>query len=337
MTVTPASPAAHRGSLLKEIDLTKKEFLDLLDLAARLKQAKRDGAEGKRLTGKNIALVFQKNSTRTRCAFEVAAYDQGAHVTYLGPEGSHLGREESVRDTARVLGRMYDAIEFRGFHQDTVEELARYAGVPVWNGLTDAWHPTQMLADVLTMREHSAGPLEQIRLCYTGNGASNVARSLLVTGALLGMDVRIAAPTSLQPPADVVGIAHELAQGSGARVLVTDDARQAAAGADFVYADVWVSMGEAAEEWQRRIELLKPYRVTTELMDLAGEKSTFLHCLPSLHDRRTELGATLYEQFGLDGIEVTDEVFESSRSAVFDQAENRLHTIKAVMVAGLGG
>ncbi|MCW2497612.1 ornithine carbamoyltransferase [Jatrophihabitans sp.] len=327
----------HPGSLLKELDLDKKQFLELVGLAAELKLARREGTERPRLTGKNIALVFEKNSTRTRCAFEVAAHDQGAHVSYLGPEGSHLGREESVRDTARVLGRMYDGIEFRGFRQDSVEELADYAGVPVWNGLTESWHPTQMLADILTMHELHDGPIEEISFCFLGDGHNNVARSLLITGALLGMDVRIAAPVELQPPADVVAQAHRLAETSGARILVTDDAERAVRGAEFVYTDVWVSMGEPAEQWRRRISLLLPYRVTAELMEATGCRSMFLHCLPSLHDRRTELGAELHDQFGLDGIEVTNEVFESERSVVFDQAENRMHTIKAVLVAALAG
>lgn len=328
-------PGVHPGSLLKELDLDRKQFLGLVDLAAELKQDKRDGREQRRLTGRNIALVFEKNSTRTRCAFEVAAFDQGAHVTFLGPEGSHIGREESIRDTARVLGRMYDGIEFRGFHQSTVEELAEYAGVPVWNGLTEAWHPTQMLADILTMREHASGPFEAIKYCFVGDGHNNVARSLLVTGALLGLDVRIAAPVSLQPPADVIAAAQALAVKSGARILVTEDVVEATRDVDFVYTDVWVSMGEPADEWRARIDLLRPYRVTAALMAGAGGEVKFLHCLPSLHDRRTELGARLFDEFGLDGIEVTDEVFESPRSVVFDQAENRMHTIKAVMVAGL--
>jgi ornithine carbamoyltransferase len=327
----------HPGSLLKELDLDKKQFLDLVGLAAELKLAKHEGTERARLIGKNIALVFEKNSTRTRCAFEVAAQDQGAHVTYLGPEGSHIGHEESIRDTARVLGRMYDGIEFRGFRQDSVEELADYAGVPVWNGLTESWHPTQMLADVLTMHELHPGPIEEISYCFLGDGHNNVARSLLITGALLGMDVRIAAPPTLQPPADVIVEAHRLAETSGARILVTDDPSLAVRDAQFVYTDVWVSMGEPVEQWRTRINLLLPYRVTPELMQATGRTSTFLHCLPSLHDRRTELGAQLYEQFGLDGIEVTNEVFESENSAVFDQAENRLHTIKAVLVAALAG
>lgn len=328
----------HPGSLLKELDLDKKQFLGLLELAAELKLAKDDGLETQRLTGKNIALIFEKASTRTRCAFEVAAHDQGAHVTYLGPDGSHIGREESIPDTARVLGRMFDGIEFRGFAQATVEQLADYAGVPVWNGLTTEWHPTQMLADLLTMIEHHDGPLEQISYCFFGDGRNNVARSLLVTGALLGLDVRIAAPRELWPPDDVVTSAQALADESGARILITDDAIQAVHGADFVYTDVWVSMGESDEHWAARVPLLTPYRVTDELMRASGKPDTkFLHCLPSLHNADTELGRRLHDQFGLNGAEVTNEVFESAASLVFDQAENRLHTIKAVLVAAYGG
>ena len=326
------------GSLLKEIDLDAKEFLDLVHLAQMLKQAKALDLEDPRLVGRNIALIFEKASTRTRCAFEVAAFDQGAQVTYLGPDGSHIGVKESIADTARVLGRMYDGIEFRGFSQASVEALAEHAGVPVWNGLTDEWHPTQMLADILTMTEHSTVPLAEVAYCYLGDGRNNVARSLLVTGALLGMDVRIAAPAELQPPADVIAIATGLAVTSGARLLVTDDVEQAVRGADFLYTDVWVSMGESAEEWARRVELLRPFRVTAELMRATGKPATkFMHCLPAVHDRSTEAGRHAYEQFGLDGVEVTDEVFESPASIVFDQAENRMHTIKAVLVAALGG
>ena len=337
MTGTTTTTARHPGSLLKELDLDKARFLALIALAAQLKQAKHDGTETPRLTGRNIALVFEKSSTRTRCAFEVAAHDQGAHVTYLGPEGSHIGREESIRDTARVLGRMFDGIEFRGFAQDAVEQLADHAGVPVWNGLTDSWHPTQMLADVLTMTEHHPGPVERIAYCFLGDGRNNVARSLLVTGALLGMDVRIAAPRELWPPDDVIATARRLAETSGARVLVTEDVERGVAGVDFVYTDVWVSMGESDEQWAARIPQLLPYRVTEKVMLATGGPSTgFLHCLPSVHDRSTQLGARLFEQHGLDGAEVTDEVFESPQSLVFDQAENRLHTIKAVMVAALG-
>jgi len=333
----PTTTIRDPASLLKELDLTKGQFLALTTRAAHLKTDKAAGTEIPRMTGRNIALVFEKSSTRTRCAFEVAAHDQGAHVTYLGPEGSHIGREESIRDTARVLGRMFDGIEFRGFAQDTVEQLADHAGVPVWNGLTDQWHPTQMLADVLTMTEHHPGPVERIAYCFLGDGRNNVARSLLVTGALLGMDVRIAAPRELWPPDDVVATARRLAETSGARVLVTDDVERGVAGVDFVYTDVWVSMGESDEQWSARIPQLLPYRVTEKVMLASGRPDTgFLHCLPSVHDRSTQLGARLFDQHGLDGAEVTDQVFESPRSLVFDQAENRLHTIKAVMVAALG-
>lgn len=329
----------HPGSLLKELDLDKKQFVDLLHLARDLKRSRAGGREHPRLVGRNIALVFEKASTRTRCAFEVAAHDEGAHVTYLGPEGSHIGREESIADTARVLGRMFDGIEFRGFAQDTVEQLADHAGVPVWNGLTTEWHPTQMLADVLTMTEHhNDGPLEEIAYCFLGDGRNNVARSLLVTGALLGMDVRIAAPRELWPPDNVVTIAQALAADSGARVLVTEDVTLAVEGVDFVYTDVWVSMGESAEQWATRIPLLLPYRVTAKLMAESGQVDTkFLHCLPSVHNADTELGRRLHEQFGLSGAEVSDEVFESPASIVFDQSENRMHTIKAVLVSALGG
>ncbi len=333
-----ATTNRHPGSLLKTLDLDKAQFLALTTLAAELKVAKADATERPQLTGKNIALIFEKSSTRTRCGFEVAAADQGAHTTYLGPEGSHIGREESIADTARVLGRMFDGIEFRGFTQDSVEELADHAGVPVWNGLTDSWHPTQMLADILTMTEHHPGPVEEIGYCFLGDGRDNVARSLLITGALLGTDVRIAAPRELWPPEDVVRSTRGLASTSGARVLVTDDVEQGVAGVDFVYADVWVSMGEATEQWNTRVPLLLPYRVTEQVMHASGKPDTrFMHCLPSVHNRNTELGQRLFDEYGLDGAEVTDDVFESSRSIVFDQAENRLHTIKAVLVAALAG
>ncbi|MDP4507910.1 ornithine carbamoyltransferase [Nonomuraea turcica] len=324
-------------SLLTVTDLGREGFLEMLDRAAALKEAKRAGRERPALTGRNIALVFEKNSTRTRCAFEVAAYDQGAHVTYLGPSGSHLGREESVADTARVLGALYDGIEFRGFAQETVEELARHAGVPVWNGLTDEWHPTQMLADVLTMREHQPGEIETISYCFAGDGRGNVARSLLITGAMLGMDVRIAAPAKLRPPEPLVKEAERMALTSGARVTVTDDLATALDGAAFVYTDVWVSMGEAEAEWDRRVPLLTPYRVTAEVMAATGRPGTrFLHCLPAVHDTTTELGLRIHQRYGLVGAEVTDEVFTSAASVVFQQAENRLHTIKALLVAALG-
>jgi len=326
------------GSLLKELDLDKGQFLDLVERATDLKRAKYNGTEQRLLTGKNIALVFEKNSTRTRCAFEVAAHDQGASATYLGPSGSHIGEEESIPDTARVLGRMFHGIEFRGFAQHTVEEIARFAGVPVWNGLSDEWHPTQMLADVLTMIEHHPGPLEEVTYCFVGNGRDNVARSLLVTGALLGMDVRIASPRELWPPDDVVRAARALAAASGARVMVPDDLPQAVKGADFVYTDVWLSMGESPEQWDARVSLLRPYQVTAPVMHASGKAGTSLmHCLHAVHDRTTRLGARLFERYGLDGAEVTNDVFESDRSIVFDQAENRLHTIKAVLVNALHG
>ncbi|GAA4950333.1 ornithine carbamoyltransferase [Nonomuraea thailandensis] len=329
--------ATAPGSLLTPTGLGRAGFLAMLDLAAEPKEAKRAGRERPALTGRNIALVFEKNSTRTRCAFEVAAYDQGAHVTYLGPSGSHLGKEESVADTARVLGALYDGIEFRGLAQETVEELARHAGVPVWNGLTDEWHPTQMLADVLTMREHRPGGIEAISCCFVGDGRGNIARSLLVTGAMLGMDVRIAAPAGLRPPEALVKEAEHAARSSGARVTVTGDLPAALDGADFVYTDVWVSMGEADAEWDRRVPLLTPYRVTPEVMAATGRPGTrFLHCLPAVHDTTTELGRRIHRRYGPAGAEVSDEVFASAASVVFQQAENRMHTIKALLVTALG-
>jgi ornithine carbamoyltransferase len=337
MTSTVTS-LRHPGSLLKELDLTKGEFLALLQLARELKQAKADGTETPRLAGKNIALIFEKASTRTLCAFEVAAYDQGAHVTYLGPSGSHIGSSESIADTARVLGRMFDGIEFRGFAQSSVEQLADNAGIPVWNGLTTEWHPTQMLADMLTMTEHHDGPLEEISYCFLGDGRNNVARSLLITGALLGMDVRIAAPKELMPPDDVIATARRLGTDSGARILVTAEAERAVEGVNFIYTDVWVSMGESDDDWETRVPDLMPYRVTEALMTSTGRRDTkFMHCLPSLHNTDTDLGRRLHARFGLDGAEVTDEVFESPASVVFDQAENRLHTIKAVLVNAFTG
>ncbi len=329
---------SHSGSLLRDLDLDTQQFLDLITQAAQLKRDKLHGSEVRRLAGANIALLFEKNSTRTRCAFEVAAHDQGGHVTYIGADGSHVGREESIADTARVLGRMFDGIAFRGFAQRTVEQLAAHAGVPVWNALTDQWHPTQMLADILTMTEHHGGDVSDITCCFTGDGRNNVARSLLVTGALLGMDVRIAAPAALQPPSDVVAAAHDATRHSGARVQVTDDVHEAVRGADFVYTDVWVSMGESDDEWATRVPLLLPYRVTGQLMDSSGRAGTrFMHCLPAVHNRETALGARVYERFGLEGAEVTEDVFESKRSIVFDQSENRMHTIKALLVLALAG
>ena len=327
----------HPGSLLKELDLTKEQFLALLDLARELKKARKAGSETQRLVGKNIALVFEKSSTRTRSAFEVSAHHQGAHVAYIGPDGSHIGRDESIADTARVLGRMYDGIEFRGFAQDSVEQLADFAGVPVWNGLTDQWHPTQSLADILTMTEHSEKQLEEITYCFLGDGRNNVARSLLITGALLGMDVRIGAPRDLWPPDDVVAAATALAKASGARISITDEPRAAVHGVDFVYTDVWVSMGESADRWAARVPELLPFRVTEELMTATGNPDTkFMHCLPAVHDDQSDLGRRVRDEFGLTGAEVADSVFESPRSIVFDQAENRLHTIKAVMVSAYG-
>jgi ornithine carbamoyltransferase len=324
------------GSLLRDLDLDKRQFLDLLTLAARLKRDNLHGDEIPLLRRKTIVLVFEKNSTRTRCSFEAAAYDQGAQVTYLGPEGSHLGREESVADTARVLGRLYDGIAFRGYAQDTVEQFAKHAGVPVWNALTDLWHPTQSLADILTMTEHHGGDIEDIAFCFTGDGRGNVARSLLVTGALLGMDIRIAAPPDLQPPADVIAAAESAAGSSGARLLITDDLHTAVRGADFVYTDVWVSMGEPDHAWAARVPELLPYRVTDDVLDASDRSGVrFMHCLPAIHNRGTDIGARLHQRFGLDGAEVTEEVFESKRSIVFDQAENRMHTIKALLVDAL--
>jgi ornithine carbamoyltransferase len=324
-------------SLLKVADLTKQEFLGLIDLAERLRAEKRSGSERQRMVGRNIALIFEKASTRTRCAFEVGAHDQGAHVTYLGPDGSHIGVGESMKDTARVLGRMFDGIEYRGFSQDSVETLARFSGVPVWNGLTDQWHPTQMLADILTMRDHVRTPLERVGYCYLGDARNNTANSLLVTGALLGMDVRIAAPRDLWPTSDIQDMARELAATSGARIHIGEDLLSGVKGADFLYTDVWVSMGEPASEWEQRITQLLPYQVNAAAMEATGNPDVkFMHCLPALHNTDTELGRQISDKWNLTALEVTDEVFESSASIVFDQAENRLHTIKAAMVASLG-
>ncbi|MHA7956733.1 ornithine carbamoyltransferase [Streptomyces sp. L500] len=323
--------------LLKETDLTAEEFHGLIELAAELKAAKRTGAEERRLQGRNIALVFEKTSTRTRCAFEVAAADQGAHTTYLDPLGSQIGHKESVPDTARVLGRMFDAIQYRGHGQDVVEELAANAGVPVYNGLTDEWHPTQMLADVLTMTEHTAKPLERVAYAYLGDARYNMGNSYLVTGALLGMDVRIVAPKELWPAQEIIDEAGRLAAASGARVTLTDDVAEGVRGADFVATDVWVSMGEPKEVWDARIALLAPYAVTMDVLRATGNPAVkFLHCLPAFHDLGTSIGREIHERHGLTSLEVTDEVFESAHSVVFDEAENRMHTIKALMVATLG-
>ncbi|HSR48022.1 MAG TPA: ornithine carbamoyltransferase [Anaerolineales bacterium] len=324
-------------NFLKELDFTKEEFEFLLELSANLKAAKAGGREQPKLQGKNIALIFEKTSTRTRCAFEVAAYDQGAHVTYLGPEGSQIGHKESMKDTARVLGRMYDGIEYRGFAQETVEILGQYAGVPVWNGLTDEFHPTQMLADVLTMMEHSDRRLEEIAYCYCGDARSNMGNSLMITGCLLGMDVRICGPRSLWPGDNLVDVAKKLAAESGARFTLTDDPGVGVRGVDFLHTDVWVSMGEPKEVWDERTKLLKPYQINTDLMKKTGNPNVkFMHCLPAFHNRETKVGEDIYKKTGLDGLEVTEEVFESEASIVFAQAENRMHTIKAVMVATLG-
>jgi len=324
-------------NFLKVIDFTKEELVFLLKLSADLKAAKYGGYEQPRLQGKNIALIFEKASTRTRCAFEVAAYDQGAHVSYLGPSGTQIGHKESMKDTARVLGRMYDGIEYRGFGQETAEILGEFAGVPVWNGLTNEFHPTQMLADVLTMIEHSDKPLEQISYCYVGDARFNMGNSLMLIGCVLGMDVRICSPKSLGPDAELVEIARDLADVNGARLTITDDVAEAVDGVDYIHTDVWVSMGEAAEVWDQRVKLLKPYQVNAEMMTMTGNADTkFMHCLPAFHNRETTVGEDIYQKTGLDGLEVTEDVFESPRSLVFDQAENRMHTIKAVMVATLG-
>ncbi len=339
MSVTRDVPAfSLRGrNWLKELDFTPQELLSLISLAADLKAQSKSGQERQLLKGKKIALIFEKTSTRTRCAFEVAAYDQGAHVTYLGPEGSQIGHKESIKDTARVLGRMYDAIEYRGFGQVVVEELAAYAGVPVYNGLTDEFHPTQTLADMLTMSEHSAKPLNAIAYCYLGDARFNTGNSLMVAGCKLGMDVRICAPESLWPAAELIATARSIAGETGARLDVTADVDAAVSGVDYLYTDVWVSMGEDPEVWKDRIDLLLPYRVNMEMIRKTGNPEVkFMHCLPAYHDRHTTVGEQIYEQYGLDALEVTDEVFESRHSIVFDQAENRLHTVKAVIVATLG-
>lgn len=322
---------------LKLESLTPREIQYLLRLSDDLKVAKYTGTEQQRLKGKNIALIFEKTSTRTRCAFEVAAYDQGAHVTYLGPSGSQIGHKESMKDTARVLGRMYDGIEYRGFGQPIVEELAEYAGVPVWNGLTDEFHPTQILADFLTMTEHTEKPLRDIAYCYLGDGANNMGHSLMIGAAKMGMDFRMASPKKCQPDKKMVNVAKEIAKTTGASITITEDVKKAVKGADFLYTDVWVSMGEPAEVWEERIKLLTPYQVNMKTIKATGNPAVkFLHCLPAFHDRHTKVGEEMFEKFGIEAMEVSDEVFESPHSVVFDQAENRMHTIKAVMVATLG-
>jgi len=328
----------HNRSFLKEIDFEPRELRFLLQLSEALKIAKYAGTEARRLEGKEIALIFEKTSTRTRSAFEVAAYDEGAHVTYLDPSGSQMGHKESIADTARVLGRMYDGIEYRGNRQADVESLAEHAGVPVYNGLTDEWHPTQMLADFLTMHESSHKPYDTLAYAYVGDCRFNMGRSLLVTGALMGADVRLAGPAELHPPKDVVDLANGIAEATGARVTITDDVAAAVAGVDFIHTDVWVSMGEPKSVWTERVDLLKPYQVNAALLAASGNpKVKFMHCLPAFHDPNTTVGREMMEHTGMTtGLEVTGEVFESPASIVFDQAENRLHTIKAILVATLG-
>ena len=324
-------------NFLKLLDFTPEEIKSLLDLSFELKKAKYAGTEQQKLRGKNIALIFEKTSTRTRCAFEVAALDQGAHVTYLGPSGSQIGHKESMKDTARVLGRMYDGIEYRGFGQKIVEELAEYAGVPVWNGLTDEFHPTQILADFMTMMEHCDKPLNRISFCYLGDARNNMGNSLMVGAAKMGMDFRAAAPLKCQPADELVAKCREIAKTTGAKITLSEDVSEAVKGVDFLYTDVWVSMGEPESVWEERISLLKPYQVNAEAIRLTGNpKVKFLHCLPAYHNRETKIGEEIFRKYGLDGMEVTEEVFESPNSIVFDEAENRMHTIKAVMVATLG-
>jgi len=324
-------------NFLKLLDFTPKEIKFLLDLSIDLKKAKYNGTEQKLMEGKNIALIFEKSSTRTRCAFEVAALDQGAHVTYLGPSGSQIGNKETMKDTARVLGRMYDGIEYRGFGQDIVEELGKYAGVPVWNGLTTEYHPTQILADFMTMMEYTDKPLNKVSFCYLGDGRNNMGNSLMVGAAKMGMDFRTAAPKEYQPSKELVDMCNEIAKETGAKITITDNLDEAVKGVDYLYTDVWVSMGEADSVWEERINLLKPYQVNMEVIKKTGNpKVRFLHCLPSFHNRDTKIGEEIYQKFGIESMEVTDEVFESEYSVVFDEAENRMHTIKAVMVATLG-
>ncbi|SHH88118.1 ornithine carbamoyltransferase [Clostridium collagenovorans DSM 3089] len=324
-------------NFLTLMDFSPKEINYFLDLARDLKRAKYTGTEQQRLKGKNIVLLFEKDSTRTRCAFEVAALDQGAHVTYLGPTGSQMGKKESIADTARVLGRMYDGIEYRGYGQEVVEELAKFAGVPVWNGLTNEDHPTQILADFLTIREHFNKPLNEIKFVYAGDGRNNMANALMIGACKMGMDFRIISPESLFPETELVNKCKEVAASTGAKITITSNIEEGVKDADVIYTDVWVSMGEADEVWKQRIELLKPFQVNKAMMDLTGNPEVkFMHCLPAFHDLKTKVGKEIFEKFGLDSMEVSDEVFESEASIVFDEAENRMHTIKAVMVATLG-
>ncbi|KAB0479810.1 ornithine carbamoyltransferase [Vibrio chagasii] len=325
-------------NFLKLLDFTPKEIQFLLDLSADLKKAKYAGTEQKKLTGKNIALIFEKASTRTRCAFEVAAFDQGAQVSYLGPSGSQIGQKESMKDTARVLGRMYDGIEYRGFGQSIVEDLGAYAGVPVWNGLTDEFHPTQILADFLTMLEHGRGKLlYQISFAYLGDTRNNMGNSLLVGAAKMGMDIRLVAPKAFWPEEQLVEECQAIAQSTGAKITLTEDVAEGVKGCDFLYTDVWVSMGEAPEAWDERVAVMKPYQVNMDVIKLTGNPQVkFMHCLPAFHNNETVIGQQVADKYGMNGLEVTDEVFESDYSIVFDEAENRMHTIKAVMVATLG-
>jgi len=324
-------------SFLKLLDFTPKEIQFLLDLSADLKAAKYAGTEQQKLKGKNIVLLFEKDSTRTRCAFEVAALDQGAHVTYLGPSGSQMGKKESMKDTARVLGRMYDGIEYRGYSQEIVETLAKYAGVPVWNGLTTEFHPTQILADFLTMREYTDKPLNKVAFCYLGDARNNMGNSLMVGATKMGMDFRAAAPKACWPSEELVAKCREIAKETGAKITLTENVAEGVKGCDFLYTDVWVSMGEPDSVWEERVKLLKPYQVNKKAMDLTGNPNCkFMHCLPAFHNRETAVGEDMFKKFGLDSMEVTEEVFESNASIVFDEAENRMHTIKAVMVSTLG-
>ncbi|MEZ9479930.1 ornithine carbamoyltransferase [Vibrio splendidus] len=325
-------------NFLKLLDFTPKEIQFLLDLSADLKKAKYAGTEQKKLNGKNIALIFEKASTRTRCAFEVAAFDQGAQVSYLGPSGSQIGQKESMKDTARVLGRMYDGIEYRGFGQSIVEDLGAYAGVPVWNGLTDEFHPTQILADFLTMLEHGRGKhLHQISFAYLGDARNNMGNSLLVGAAKMGMDIRLVAPKAFWPEEHLVEECQAIAQSTGAKITLTEDVAEGVKGCDFLYTDVWVSMGEAPEAWDERVAVMKPYQVNMDVIKLTGNPQVkFMHCLPAFHNNETVIGQQVADKYGMNGLEVTDEVFESDYSIVFDEAENRMHTIKAVMVATLG-
>jgi ornithine carbamoyltransferase len=340
MTMTTTEPSGidlHGRNFLKELDYSPDEIRYLLDLAAELKAAKKAGSELQHLRTKQICLIFEKTSTRTRCSFEVAAYDQGAHVTYLDPQSSQMGHKETIKDTARVLGRLYDGIEYRGFDQGIVQTLADYAGVPVWNGLTDEFHPTQVLADILTMREHATRPLEEVAYAFLGDARNNVGNSLLVGGAKLGMDVRLVGPQDRWPDEGLVAQAREIAASTGARISLTESVEEGVRGADFLYTDVWVSMGEPKEVWAERIKLLKPYQVNAATMAATGTSTTkFMHCLPAFHNTATKVGAEMAAHFGISEMEVTEDVFESPASIVFDQAENRMHTIKAVLVATVG-